>query len=80
MWTVDEITQYRATHVVNPMLSELYATEGLVFSEPWRRAEYLVKKLDLTMTDHDVLRIVIREQGKVAALNFLEELAIESYR
>ena len=79
-WSEEEIETYRT--IRRKELGPLYAAAGLSITEPEKRAEYLAGKLNLTMTDHDVIMreaSTLSSNGKAQALKLLEDMAIEIF-
>ncbi|HLD15572.1 MAG TPA: hypothetical protein VJB94_03255 [Candidatus Nanoarchaeia archaeon] len=74
IWTKEEIGSY--TPIESKKLVELYEGLGINKYDPEKRAEFLAEKLQLTMTDHDVIMRTAAEKGKPAALNLLEEMVL----
>tara|TARA_Y100000310_G_C20462336_1_gene705975 strand:- start:145 stop:405 length:261 start_codon:yes stop_codon:yes gene_type:complete len=73
-WSQEEINEY--VQVENEGLSDLYEKAGIPTSDPEARAKHLLENfLDLTMTDEDLVMSKAKIDGKLAALNLLEELA-----
>lgn len=74
-WTQEEVRGYR--QIPSSTLDGLYAREGILASDPQRRAEYLAEEvLNLGMIDHDVVMRTAHEKGRAKALNLLEEMAL----
>lgn len=73
-WSQEEIKAYR--EIRREELGPFYAAGGLTIDEPEKRAEYLAQKLNLTMTDYDVIMRETATNGKVKALKILEDMAI----
>jgi len=77
VWSEEEILGYKL--VRRKELGPTYATAGIGIDEPERRAEYLSEKLNLTLTDHDVIMRTASKEGKAKALKMLEDMAIEVF-
>ena len=76
VWTEEEIGNYR--QLEDPTLDSIYEKARLS-NNPEDRAKYLAEEvLDLTMTDHDLIMRTAAQEGRPAALNLLERIAIES--
>jgi len=75
LWTKEEIKGYQ--QVVDGSLSRLYEEAGIPADDPERRARYLAEELlGLTMLDHEVVMRKAKSEGRPAALNLLEEMAV----
>ena len=75
LWTKEEIEGFQ--QVLNEGLSHLYKETGIPADDPERRARYLAEEiLDLTMVDHEVVMRKAKSEGRPAALNLLEEMAV----
>ena len=74
VWTQEEVGGYH--QVDNLALTSLYSSAG-VGENPEKRAEYLAEIfLGLTMSDHEMIMRKAGEEGRPAALNLLEDIAI----
>ncbi len=74
-WSQEEIDEY--AQVEDRRLSGLYKEMGLSNLDLASRARYLAEEvLSLTGVDEEVLRTKLRFDGRPAALNYLEELAV----
>jgi len=78
-WTQEEIENYR--QVDNSQLTLLYANAGVLRKNPEEKARYLAEDfLELIMTDHGFVMKEASEEGRAAALNMLEEMAIHKLK
>ena len=73
-WSKEEIEEYK--EIRRRELGPTYATIGIDIDNPEKRAEYLAERLNLTLTDHDV---IMRTASKVEALIMLEDIDIKVF-
>ncbi|MAG02484.1 hypothetical protein CMI42_04045 [Candidatus Pacearchaeota archaeon] len=78
-WSNAEISDYK--QLGDPILYDLYAKAGIPKTKPEERARFLGEDVlgdGLTMTDHDLISRKAAKDGKPAALNLSEEIAIST--
>ena len=76
IWTKEEVRNYHPLE--NKSLSDLYFNVRIPNTNPEERAKYLVEKvLSLTNDEHYVIMLKAKKDGRDAALNSLEDKAIE---
>lgn len=75
VWTEEEVRRYVPR--TDQRLIGLYEENDL--KRPEERAKFLSENyLGLTMTDHDVVMSKAAKEGRPAALNFIEDMAIDN--
>lgn len=78
IWTETDIASYHPRF--NRRLYMLYGHARISSRDPERRTAYLAEKvLRLTMTDHDLLGRIAKEEGKAKALEHLEKWVLTSF-
>ncbi|MDP2628406.1 MAG: hypothetical protein Q8P15_00735 [Nanoarchaeota archaeon] len=76
-WTKEEIEKY--VSIRRTELGPVYASQGLEIDKPEKRAEFLYKILNLTMTDEDTIRNNTSQNEKADSLRMLEDMAIKIF-